>query len=111
MGPLEIAPGDARTEDVRALVERHLEFARAHTPPEFVFAVEAGDLADDRDVTLLCGRRDGRLLAIGAPARVGPRAGGAEVDAYCGKSAGAGGSGRRCWRSSWRWPANVATAG
>ncbi|MGO9853950.1 MAG: GNAT family N-acetyltransferase [Acidimicrobiales bacterium] len=75
MGPLEIAPGDARTEDVRALVERHLEFARAHTPPEFVFAVEAGDLADDRDVTLLCGRRDGRLLAIGALRELDPEQG------------------------------------
>jgi putative acetyltransferase len=72
VGPLEIAPGDGRTDDVRAMVQRHLDFARAHTPSEFVFAVEAGDLADDPDVTLLCGRRDDRLLAIGALRELDP---------------------------------------
>ena len=75
MGPLRSRRVTRWTEDVRALVERHLEFARAHTPPEFVFAVEAGDLADDRDVTLLCGRRDGRLLAIGALRELDPEQG------------------------------------
>ena len=75
VGPLEIAPGEARAEDVRALVQRHLDFARAHTSPEFVFAVEAGDLADDPGVTLLCGRRDGRLLAIGALRELDPEQG------------------------------------
>ena len=75
MGPLEIAPGDAWTDDVRAMVQRHLDFARAHTPSEFVFAVEAGDLADHAGVTLLCGRRDGRLLAIGALRELDPEQG------------------------------------
>ena len=72
VGPLEIAPGDARAEDVGALVQRHLDFARAHTPAELVFAVGVGDLADDPGVTLLCGRRDGRLLAIGALRELDP---------------------------------------
>jgi len=74
VGPLEIAPGDARADDVRGLVQRHLDFVRAHTPPEFVFAVEAGAPADDPGVTLLCGRRDGGLLAIGALRELAPTA-------------------------------------
>jgi putative acetyltransferase len=40
-----------------------------------VFAVEAGDLADDPGLTLLCGRRDGRLLAIGALRELDPEQG------------------------------------
>jgi hypothetical protein len=75
VGPLEIAPGDARTDDVRAMVQRHLDFARAHTPSEFVFAVRAGDLADDPGVRLLCGRRDGRLPAIVALRQLDPEQG------------------------------------
>jgi putative acetyltransferase len=56
-------------------VQRHLDFARTHTPAEFVFALEAGALADDSGVTLLCGRRDGELLAIGALRELDPEHG------------------------------------
>ena len=55
-------------------MQRHPDFVRAHTPPEFVFAVEAGAPADDPGVTLLCGRRDGGLLAIGALRELAPTA-------------------------------------
>ncbi len=75
MGPLDIAPGDASADDVRALVQRHLDFAGAHTPAEFVFALEADALANDPGVTLLCGRRDGGLLAIGAMRELDPEHG------------------------------------
>ncbi len=110
MVPLEIAPGDARTEDVRALVQRHLEFARSHTPPEFVFAVEAVDLADDPSVTLLCGRRDGRLLAIGALRELDPEQ--CELKSmHTAAEVRGRGSGGRCRRSSWSGPASVATGG
>ncbi len=56
---------DPHATDVRELLERHLEFARATTPPEGVFALEAGELADP-SVTFYSYRVDGDLLAVGA---------------------------------------------
>lgn len=56
---------DPRAADVRELLRRHLEFARATTPPEGVFALEAGELADPA-VTFFSYRMDGELLAVGA---------------------------------------------
>ena len=48
-----------------ALVERHLAFARAHSPPEDVHALEVAGL-EDRDVTFF-GIRDGDdLVCMGA---------------------------------------------
>ena len=41
-----IAIDDPRDPDVRALLERHLEFALAQTPPEHSFALDAGGLLD-----------------------------------------------------------------
>jgi putative acetyltransferase len=60
-----IAPEDPRTPDVRALLERHLEFAHATTPPEGVHALDVDGLLRP-DVTLFAFRRDGELLAVGA---------------------------------------------
>lgn len=56
---------DPRAADVRELLGRHLEFARATTPPEGVFALEADALADPA-VTFFSYREDGELLAVGA---------------------------------------------
>jgi putative acetyltransferase len=56
---------DPRADDVRELLRRHLEFARATTPPEGVFAMDADDLADP-SVTFFSYRLDGELLAVGA---------------------------------------------
>jgi putative acetyltransferase len=56
---------DPRAADVRELLRRHLEFARATTPPEGVFALEADELADPA-VTFFGYRADGELLAVGA---------------------------------------------
>jgi putative acetyltransferase len=61
----EIAVDDPCAADVRALLQRHLEFARSTTPPEHVYALDTGGLQDPA-VTLFSLRRDGELLAIGA---------------------------------------------
>lgn len=54
---------DPRAPDVRELLRRHLEFARATTPPEGVFALEADELANPA-VTFFSYRADGELLAV-----------------------------------------------
>jgi putative acetyltransferase len=56
---------DPHATDVRELLARHLEFARATTPPDGVFALEADELADPL-VTFYSYRLDGELLAVGA---------------------------------------------
>jgi putative acetyltransferase len=65
VGPPLIAPADLDSGDVLALVQRHLAFARAHTPSDYVHAVGAEALADPT-VTLFCARVEGRPVAIGA---------------------------------------------
>jgi putative acetyltransferase len=61
----QIAPDDPRAEDVRALLARHLEFARAASPPEQVFALDTDGLLDPA-VTFFSYRAGGDLLAVGA---------------------------------------------
>jgi putative acetyltransferase len=56
---------DPRAADVRELLGRHLEFARATTPLEGVFALEADELTDP-SVTFFSYRAAGELLAVGA---------------------------------------------
>jgi putative acetyltransferase len=63
--PFVIAVDDPRAADVYALLERHLEFARATTPPEDVHALDLDGLLDPA-VTFCSARQDGELLAIGA---------------------------------------------
>ncbi|HTZ25418.1 MAG TPA: GNAT family N-acetyltransferase [Streptosporangiaceae bacterium] len=65
MATVEIGVDDPDAEDVRELLRRHLEFARANTPPEDVHALDAGQLIDPA-VTVYSYRRDGKLLAVGA---------------------------------------------
>ncbi len=64
-----IAVDDPRAEDVRRLLDRHLNFAHANSPPEDVHALDLEGLLDPA-VTLYTYRRDGRLLAVGALKRL-----------------------------------------
>jgi putative acetyltransferase len=66
-----IAIDDPRDPDVRALLERHLKFALAQTPPEHSFALDADGLLDPA-ITLFSIRVHGSLLGIGAIKRLGP---------------------------------------
>jgi putative acetyltransferase len=61
----EIEAADPRAADVRALLQRHLEFARTHTPPGHVFALDVDGLLDPA-VTLYSFRDSRHLLAVGA---------------------------------------------
>jgi putative acetyltransferase len=61
----EITPDDPRADDVRELLQRHLAFAHANTPPEDVHALDVDGLLDPA-VTLFSFRRDGELLGVGA---------------------------------------------
>jgi putative acetyltransferase len=60
-----ISTDDPRAGDVRELLERHLAYARAHTAPEDVFALEVEALLDPA-VTFFSFRAEGELLAVGA---------------------------------------------
>jgi putative acetyltransferase len=61
----QIAADDPRADDVRSLLARHLAFARSHTPPEGVFALDVSALLDPA-ISFFSARRDGELLAVGA---------------------------------------------
>ena len=61
----EIAIDDPTAADVRALVERHLEFARATTPPEHVFALDMDGLKDPA-VTFFTYRVNGDVIGMAA---------------------------------------------
>jgi putative acetyltransferase len=62
---VEIGVDDPNAEDVRELLRRHMEFAKANTPPEDVHALEVSQLVDP-GLTFYSYRRDGELLAVGA---------------------------------------------
>jgi putative acetyltransferase len=66
---LVITAVDPRDADVRALLEAHLSFARAVTPPGHVHALDLEGLLDPA-VTLFGARRNEVLLGIGALKRV-----------------------------------------
>jgi len=63
--PFAIDIDDPRADDVYALLERHLDFCRATSPPEDVHALDLDGLLDPT-VAFYSVRRDGELLAIGA---------------------------------------------
>ena len=65
------AEDDPRRPEIQALLERHLEFARAQTPPEHSFALDEAGLLDPA-VSLFSVRADGSLLGIGAIKRLSP---------------------------------------
>jgi putative acetyltransferase len=60
-----ISTDDPRADDVRALLERHLAYAKATTAPEDVHALEIDALVDP-SVTFFSFRADGELLGVGA---------------------------------------------
>jgi putative acetyltransferase len=60
-----IAADDPRAADVRALLEAHLTFARDHSPPEDVHALDVDGLAA-ANVSFFSLREEGRLLGVGA---------------------------------------------
>ena len=64
-----IAVDDPRADDVRALLERHLAFARATTRPEDVHALEVDGLADPA-VTFFSYRAGGDVLGVAALKRL-----------------------------------------
>jgi putative acetyltransferase len=62
---LKIGVADPGAPEVRALLERHLAFAREVTPPGHVHALDTGAWPDP-DLTLFGARRDGWLMGVGA---------------------------------------------
>jgi putative acetyltransferase len=60
-----IAPDDPRTDDVRALLERHLYNSHTHSPPEDVHALDLDGLLAP-NVAFYTFRREGELLGMGA---------------------------------------------
>ena len=61
----DISLDDPRAGDVRALLEHHVAFALAQTPPEDSHALEADALVQP-GVSFFSYRRGGELLAVGA---------------------------------------------
>lgn len=61
----QIAVEDPRAPDVLQLLDTHLAFARAASPPEDVHALDADGLTSD-DVTFFAMREGGTLLGVGA---------------------------------------------
>jgi len=66
---LIIAVADPNADDVRALLDRHLSFARGESPPEHVHALASNAWADP-GLTLFGARRDGELLGVGGIRRL-----------------------------------------
>ena len=64
-----IAVDDPRVDDVRALLEAHLAFSRAVTPPGHVHALGIDGLLDPA-VTFFSAHRGGVLVGIGALKRL-----------------------------------------
>jgi putative acetyltransferase len=65
----EIAIDDPRAEDIRQLLEHHLEHSYAIGPPEDVHALDLEGLLDP-DVSFFSFRLDGELRGIGALKRL-----------------------------------------
>jgi putative acetyltransferase len=65
----KIAIDDPRAPDVRALLEHHLEFTNAQSPPEDAHALDVSGLLDPA-VTFISLRRDGVLLGVAALKRL-----------------------------------------
>jgi putative acetyltransferase len=63
---------DPRAPDVRALLERHLEFCHQHTAPQDVSALDVDALLDP-GVSFFSCREDGALLGVGALKRLDQR--------------------------------------
>lgn len=66
-----IAADDPRRPDVRALLERHRDFALGQTPVEHSFALDTDGLLDPA-ITFFSYRAGGTVLGIGAIKVLGP---------------------------------------
>jgi putative acetyltransferase len=66
---LVIAPDDPQAPDVRALLERHLAFARSASPPDHVHALDVHGLVDPA-VVFFSARGGGELMGVGAIKRL-----------------------------------------
>jgi putative acetyltransferase len=64
-----ISIDDPRTDDIRDLLERHLAFARATTPPAEVYALDLDGLVDPA-VTFFSYRAEGKPLGVAALKRL-----------------------------------------
>lgn len=92
---LLVGPDDPRAADVRALLEHHLDLARAASPPGLSFALDLDGLLDP-GVRFVSAREDGLLLGVGALKRLD--AGHAEVKSmHTAAAARAGASAPRSW--------------
>jgi putative acetyltransferase len=60
-----ISKDDPRAEDVLVLLQAHLAFANANTPPENVHALDVDGLCH-RSISFFSYRRHGELLGVGA---------------------------------------------
>jgi putative acetyltransferase len=69
LGRVVVAREDPRVDDVRALLERHVSFARRHSPPEDTHALGTAELLDPAISFFSC-RLDGELLAVGGIKRL-----------------------------------------
>ena len=69
---LTIAPEDPGCSDVRELLERHLAFARRHSPPADRHALGVEELLDPAVSFFSC-RVDGELVAVGGLKRLDER--------------------------------------
>jgi putative acetyltransferase len=70
----EIAIDDPRADEERELLERHLAFANAHTPPEDVHALDVDALLDAA-VTVFTFRRERELFGVAALKELDPHHG------------------------------------
>lgn len=65
MGEFLVGNDDPQAADVRALLDKHLTFARGQTPPEDAHALDIPGLLAE-DVSFFSIRKDGELLGVGA---------------------------------------------
>jgi putative acetyltransferase len=65
MGQFVVRPDDPEADDVRELLARHLAFAKQHSPPEDVHALEISELLAE-NVSFFSIRQGGELVGIGA---------------------------------------------
>ncbi|MGO9343954.1 MAG: GNAT family N-acetyltransferase [Acidimicrobiales bacterium] len=61
----EITVDDPRSDDIRELLEFHLDFCNLHSPPEDVHAMDVEGLTGP-EITFVSLRVNGQLLAVGA---------------------------------------------
>ncbi len=65
MGEFVVGIDDPESADVRALLHKHVAFAREHSPPEDVHALDINGLLAE-NVSFFSIREDGELLGVGA---------------------------------------------